>query len=49
MRGSQHLGRRWKPLDILVIGGPALRGSVMPVKLIGAVEVLDATKCRLTN
>ncbi|MEI7867055.1 MAG: inorganic diphosphatase [Candidatus Methylumidiphilus sp.] len=30
------------PLDILVIGGPLLRGSVTPVKLIGAMKFQDA-------
>jgi inorganic pyrophosphatase len=28
-----------RPLDILVLGGPMLRGSVTPVKLIGAIQV----------
>ena len=30
------------PLDILVLGGPRLRGSVTPVKLIGAIQLTDA-------
>jgi inorganic pyrophosphatase len=29
------------PLDVLVIGGPLLRGSVVKAKLIGALKVLD--------
>jgi inorganic pyrophosphatase len=29
------------PLDVLVIGGPLLRGSVTRAKLIGALKVLD--------
>ena len=28
-----------RPLEILVLGGPMLRGSVTPVKLIGAIQV----------
>jgi inorganic pyrophosphatase len=29
------------PLDILVIGGPLLRGAVVPVNVIGALRLLD--------
>ena len=39
--GNEEAGRPSKPLDILIIGGPMLRGTVAKVKLIGAIQLLD--------
>ena len=36
------IGNDGKPLDILVLGAPLLRGKVTPVKLIGAIQFSDA-------
>ncbi len=36
------MGGDGDPLDVLVIGGPLLRGEVAPVKLIGVMKLYDA-------